>query len=316
MAGFFIVLLAAFLFCFQNVIVRILFAQQNLLGIWEIGGFVSSTLNDSLLLLLLRMICVVPVMALVATRLYAHTWTDMVQLVRLKQYPTLTRSLGCGFLMFLYLVLLYISISLIPTGIALTLFFTYPIFTALLAWRLFGDIPSLLRWGVIFLTLVGTLLTIPYHSHAEAHQTWLGIIMGIASGIAYAGYTVVAQQSFASIHPVPFTWLSFAVTLVLSAISLFIWPPSTMDLPWLPIWIGSLLSALFTFVGHVLNNWGIHLIGASRAAMIGAANPALTAVLAAFTIQENLNGLQIMGIALVTFSVALLNYEKNNYSPS
>ncbi|MEB3310681.1 MAG: DMT family transporter [Snowella sp.] len=316
MAGFFAVLFAAVLFCFHNLIVRILFAPQKLLGVWEIGGFVTPTLNDSLLLLLLRMIWVVPLMALVANRLYAQTWTDLIQLVRLKQHPVLTRSLACGLLMFLYLVLLYISISLIPTGIALTLFFTYPIFTALLAWRLFGDIPTLLRWGVIFLTLLGTLLTIPYHSPAGEHSMWLGIFLGIASGITYAGYTIFAQQALTQIHPVPFTWISFAVTLILSIISLSIWHPSATEFLWLPIGIGSLLSALFTFAGHVLNNWGIRLIGASRAAMIGAANPALTVVLAALTIQENLNGLQVLGVALVTLSVALLNYEKARPSVS
>ena len=185
--------------------------------------------------------------------------------------------------MFFYLVLLYIAISVIPTGIAITLFFTYPIFTALLAWRLFGDKPSLFRWGVIFLTLLGTLLTIPTHPFGN-HSLWLGITMGIASGIAsgiaYAGYTVFAQQTFTILHPVPFTWISFATTLALSAISLLIWQPPTTDLPWLAIGIGSLLSALFTFLGHVLNNLGIHLIGASRAAIIGATNPALTSVLA------------------------------------
>jgi drug/metabolite transporter (DMT)-like permease len=99
------------------------------------------------------------------------------------------------------------------------------------------------------------------------------------------------------------------MTLLLSALSLAIWHPTEGTLPWLPLLIWSLLSALFTFAGHVLNNWGIHLIGASRAAIIGATNPALTAVLAGLTIQETLTGLQLLGIFVVTFSVALLNYE-------
>ena len=89
MPGFSIVLLAAILFCFQNVIVRILFSQQSLLGIWEIGGFVPPTLGHSLLLLLLRMICVVPLMASIADRLYANTWVDIVQLLQPKQHQVL-----------------------------------------------------------------------------------------------------------------------------------------------------------------------------------------------------------------------------------
>lgn len=311
MAGLFIVLLASFSFCFHNVIVRILFTEQDILGLWEVGGYVSPALADSLILLLLRMICVVPMMAALADRLYDNTWKDLGQLVKKENRGVLWRSVGCGVLMFLYLVLLYISISLIPTGIAITIFFTYPIFTALLAWKLFGDIPSFLRWGVISLTLLGTLLTIPYSSEPTTNSAWWGIALAIASGLAYAGYTVFAQQTLPQLHPVPFTWISFVTTLVLATLGLLIWQPVTMELPWLAIWIGSLLSALFTFSGHVLNNWGIHLIGASRAAIVGSTNPALTAVLASLTIQENLNIVQMTGIALVTISIALLNYDKD-----
>ena len=53
-------------------------------------------------------------------------------------YPILGRSLLGGVLMFLYLALLYVSIGLIATGIALTLFFGYPIFTSLFSWIFLG----------------------------------------------------------------------------------------------------------------------------------------------------------------------------------
>ena len=125
--------------------------------------------------------------------------------------------------MFLYLALLYISIGMVPTGVAMTLFFTYPVFTSLFSWRLFGNRPTLLRWGVMGLVVLGSSLTIP-HTHTTTDGNGLiGIITGIASGITYALYTVIAQKSFEKLHPVPFTWLSFATALVLSAVSLLFW---------------------------------------------------------------------------------------------
>lgn len=81
------------------------------------------------------------------------------------------------------------------------------------------------------------------------------------------------------------------------------------QIPWLALWIGGLLSAIVTFAGHLLNNFGISLIGAASTSMIGASNPALTVVLAWLTIQETLNGLQMVGVAIVTLSVALLSRE-------
>jgi drug/metabolite transporter (DMT)-like permease len=60
-----------------------------------------------------------------------------------------------------------------------------------------------------------------------------------------------------------------------------------------------------------MNNFGIRLIGATSASMIGASNPALTVILAWFTIQETLQGLQLLGVVLVTLSVALLSQERS-----
>ena len=315
MIGVAIVLLASFFFCFQNVIVRILFTEQTILGIWQTGGFVPPSLNHSLLLLLLRMVWVMPLMTVIAQRLYPQTWSEIHLLGQPSHRRILKSALGCGFLMFLYLVLLYISISLIPTGIAITLFFTYPVFTALIAWGILGEKPSALRWLVIGLVLVGSVLSTPYSTDTLTLQTAIGVIMGIASGLSYAFYTVFAQQTLRHLHPVPFTWISFGSTLVLSVFSLLIWQIKAANFFWSALIIGSLLSALFTFVGHLLTNWGIQLIGASRTAIIGATNPALTTLLAGVTIHEVLNGVQILGIILVTFSVALLNSDRGR-SPS
>ncbi len=309
MLGFLIVLLASTFFCVQNVVVRVLFNEHELFGVLSTGGFVTPTLQNSFLLMFMRTLVVVPLMAALATKLYTPTWKDLRQLKAIAHRHVLWQSVGCGVLMFLYLAMLYVAIGLIPTGIALTLFFTYPVFTAFFSWRIFGDRPSLFRWAVMVVILVGSALTMPPTEAAESSGRWLGIVMGIASGIAYASYTIVAQKSFEHIHPVPFTWVSFATTLLLSTVSLLIWPMPTAQLAWLPLWMGGLLSAVVTFAGHLINNFGIRLIGATSASMIGATNPALTVVLAWFAIQETLNAQQLAGVIVVTLSVALLSQE-------
>lgn len=311
MLGFLIVLLSSFCFCFQNVIVRVLFNQYPVFGIADIGGFVAPTLQNSFLLMFMRMLLVVPLMALLAPKLYSSTWKEIQQLGSSEQREVLWQSIGAGILMFLYLALLYISIGLIPTGIAMTLFFTYPVFTALFSWRWFGSRPTLLRWSVMGAVLFGSFLTMPHSSTTADSDRFVGIVAGVISGITYALYTVVAQKSFEKLHPVPFTWISFATAMVLSGVCFLGWQMYATPLPWLALWIGGLLSAIVTFAGHLLNNFGIRLIGATTASMIGASNPALTVVLAWLTIQETLNGLQILGVLIVTFSVALLSTERS-----
>lgn len=309
MFGFSIVLLSSVLFCFQNVIVRILFNQQTVFGVFETGGFVTPTLQHSFLLMFMRMLLGVPLLTLVASKLHTAFWQEIEQLGKAEHRILLLQSLSGGILMFLYLALLYVAIGLIPTGIALTLFFTYPIFTALFSWYLFGNRPTLFRWMITFFVLLGSFLTIPLVNSSSGEFNSIGFVMGIASGVTYALYTVVAQKSFETIHPIPFTWISFTTTLFLSGISLLLWNFEMSQLPWLPLWIGGFLSALVTFGGHLLNNLGIRRIGATTASMIGVTNPALTVVLAWLTIQELLSGLQIVGVLIVTFSVALLSME-------
>jgi drug/metabolite transporter (DMT)-like permease len=308
--GFLIVLLSSVFFCFQNVIVRILFHEYSLFGVFQTGGFVTPTLHNSFLLMFMRMLWVVPVMALLSPQLYPATWKEIGQLRTREQRSLLWQSLVCGGLMFSYLALLYISIGLIPTGIALTLFFVYPVFTALFSWRWFGDRPTLFRWGIMGLVFIGSFLTLPPVNSTVDSSHWLGITTGIASGIVYALYTVIAQKSVEILHPVPFTWISFATTLVLSAVSLLFWSGQAAQLDWTPLWIGGLLSAIVTFAGHLMNNIGIRRIGAATASMIGASNPALTVILAWLTIQETLSVWQIAGVAIVTLSVAMLGRER------
>jgi hypothetical protein len=100
--GFLIVLLSSVFFCFHNVIVRVLFNQHAILGLFQTGGFVTPTLQNSFLLMFMRMLLVVPLMAFLAPKLYPATWKDIKQLGNLEQRPLLLQSVGCGVLMFLY----------------------------------------------------------------------------------------------------------------------------------------------------------------------------------------------------------------------
>ncbi|MGF1490929.1 MAG: DMT family transporter [Microcoleaceae cyanobacterium] len=310
MVGFLIVILAACFFCAQNLIVRILFNSSAIFGVFETGGFVTPTLQNSFLLLFMRMAVVVPLMSALNPRLYSRTWQEIGQLKQTEYRPLLLRAIAGGGFMFLYLALLYVSIGLIPTGIALTLFFTYPIFTALFSWKLFGDRPTSFRWIIMGVILLGSFLTIPQGQSVESSINPVGIALGFASGIAHAFYVVNAQKSFETFHPVPFTWINFMVALVLSTLSLLIGWNAVDEINWIPLWMGGLFSALVTFVGHVLNNIGIRQIGATSAAMIGSTNPVLTVIVAWLIIQETLDSSQIAGVVLVTLSVALLSQER------
>ncbi|PSR18439.1 transporter [filamentous cyanobacterium CCP3] len=308
MLGYVLILLATVCFGAQNLITRVLFTPSDLLGMVETGGFVAPTLPNSFLLMFMRMLVGVPLMAVLLPPIYPAMWADLRRLGLASYRRELYLALVGGVLMFSYLALLYVSVGRIAAGIALTLFFTFPVYTALLDWYWFGHRPSASRWAILALILLGSALTIPMTG--AAIESWLGVVFGLASGVVYAFYTVAAQKAFETFHPVPFTGISFAVTLVLSAACLLLWPVELAGLLWPALWMGGLLSAIATLTGHVLNNLGIRVVGATAASMLGAANPALTAVLAWGILQEQLSLVQGLGVLLVTVSVGLLSLTK------
>jgi drug/metabolite transporter (DMT)-like permease len=308
--GILTVLLSAFVLSFHNVTVRVLFSEHLVLGLFLLGGYVKPDLQNSLLLMFMRMLLVVPLMALLAFKLYPSAGKELRDLFRRERTDVLLQALGCGVLMFVYIALLYVGLGLIPTGIAMTLFFTYPVFTALLAWKFFGERPTLFRWLVMVIILGGGVLTIPQSSTAYTSDAiTTGIFASVGSGVVYAFYKVTAQKCLEKFHPVPFTWISFTCTLLFSGISLLFSSPSTTQLDWTPLWIGSIFSGLVSFVGHTFNNVGIRMIGATKASIVGASSPALTVLVAWVTISETLNLIQSLGIGIVTLGITLLSGE-------
>ncbi|MBD2089810.1 DMT family transporter [Microcoleus sp. FACHB-1515] len=310
MLGLLTILLSALLLTFHNLTVRVLYSDRLVLGWVELGGYVQPTLQNSFLLMFLRMLVVVPLMAAIAPKIYPAAQQDFKDLVTGDRQSALIASAGCGVLMFVYIAMLYIAIGSIPTGIALTLFFTYPVFTALFSWRWLGDRLTQFRWLVMAIILVGCALTVPPSEAASNSGVAIGIATSLGAGVIYALYTVAAQRCFAQIHPVPFTWISFAITLILSGLSLLIMPFPTVELAWTPLWIGSIFSGLTSFAGHSLNNIGIRMVGATATAMIGSSSPALTALMAWATIDESIDTIQAIGIGIVTLGIALLSSEK------
>lgn len=311
MLGILTVLFGALTLGLHNIIVRILFSEQMVLGLLPVGGYVAPTLQNSFLLMFMRMLTAVPLMALLSAKLYPNASKELRQLLQPESRSVLRQALICGVLMFVNIAGLYIAIGSIPTGIALTLFGTYPVMTALLSWRFFGDRPTLFRWGVILVILLGTFLTIPQSSPiSDSYMIAIGVFASIGSGVIYAFYSIIAQKSFEKLHPVPFTWISFAMTLLLSGISLLFYPIADLQLDWTPLWLGGLFSGLFSFAGHAMNNLGIRIVGATAAAIIGSSGPAITALIAWIIIHETLDLVQVIGIGIVTLGIALLSGER------
>ncbi|MDH6064575.1 EamA family transporter [Umezakia ovalisporum] len=325
--GFLLVVLSTVVSSLYNIVVKwIFYKPYDNFGVLEIQGIISPTLGNVLLILMLRLLVVVPLMLLLAPMMHPQVWEDMQNLLatsrgnhtansNLKQQKTLQLSLASGCFLFLSQVLIYLAIGQLATGIAIALFFVYPMIGGLLSWLLFGDRPQGFHSATLAAIFCGGLLVLGSSPNLGLANFSMGSSIAILAGVAFACYVILTRICGSQLHPVSLTLINFTTMLVLSFICLMVPLPSNLSLALqqsnlLELILSAFILGVLTLVGYVFNNVGIRKLGAFRAAIIGGGVPILTVVFAGLILQETLTIMQIMGVLFVTFGVAAYSFEK------
>jgi drug/metabolite transporter (DMT)-like permease len=92
-------------------------------------------------------------------------------------------------------ILLYF-VAIRETGVAVATFFLFvqPVWIALLAPRVLGSATEGVVYGAIGLALAGlAVILVPALSGDGVHASALGLLAGLASGLSYAGFTLVTK---------------------------------------------------------------------------------------------------------------------------
>ncbi|MEH2162205.1 MAG: EamA family transporter [Nostoc sp.] len=333
--GFLLIVSSAVISSLYNIAIKVIFHQgSQIFGVLDVERLLPPTLGNTLLILTLRFMVVVPLMVLLSPILHPTLWQDLENLAAsVRGNPTATNkatkrilllSVVSGCFLFLSQVLIYIAIAQVTTGMAIALFFIYPMVSGLLSWFLFRDRPSTFRFAAIAAICCGELLVLGGSPNTSMGNPSLGSSTAILSGIAFAAYIILTRVCASKLHPVTFTLINFATMLLLSFICLMLPLPSNWNLivfdssKMLELVLSAFILGVLTLAGYLLNNVGISKLGASRSAIIGGSIPVLTVIFAGLIIQENLDIVQIMGVLLVTFGAAAFSLEtmRNQAKPS
>ncbi|MBF2065079.1 MAG: EamA family transporter [Calothrix sp. C42_A2020_038] len=330
--GFILVVLSVVASALYNVSIRAMFfPKSQIFGVFDLTQLIAPTLGNCLLILMLRMLVVVPLMLVLAPIMHQGIWNDLKSLVDSlasrtpRQNVTSSRAVTkgvfvltviSGLFLFLSQVLIYLAIGQVATGVAISLFFIYPVLSGFLTWLLFKSdrtSPTLSRVSAIACICFGELLVLG--SNTNNPNISFGSTAAIASGITFAIYIVLTRICAARLHPVSFTLLNFTTMLVLSFIALMIPLPTSLGVQvntnnLLELILSAFILGVLTLFGYVLNNLGIRKFGATRSALIGSCVPALTVIFAGLIIQESLELIQVMGVLVVTIGVSAVNLEK------
>jgi drug/metabolite transporter (DMT)-like permease len=315
--GLLLVLLSTLALSLHNVFVRVIGTSSNLLGLFQVGGYIKLGLGNSLLILWLRMLIVLPLMVPVSMLLYPAVWRDIKQFMTDRDRKPLWNVMLSGASLFLSQILIYIAIGQIGPSVAVTILFMYPLVTVPLAWFLFRDRPTVLRWVVMGIISLGIVLTALPSIPKTGVTSAAGVFTAIAAGIAFAFYLIFMQLGFKKLHPVPVSLIQFTTIWLLSSVVLIL--PLEMMLP--PdqqvqvaqpsgFLAGGLLLGILTLVGYLANNFGVRFMGAARASIVASSGPVITALLAFLLIASPLLPVQWLGILLVTAGVTALSFER------
>ncbi|MEG4243113.1 EamA family transporter [Microcoleus sp. MON2_D6] len=319
--GLVLALSSAVVLSLFNVCLRILIKSKNprmVFGLFEFPGVVTPGFGNSLLILLMRLIVVMALMPILATFLYPSVWKDIRRLFQSGDRALWSKVLGSAFFLFLSQVLIYLAIGNIPAGIAITIFFIYPIVTVLGSWILFGSRPSKVGFFAIVGITAGLILA-GWPSFAApapgGGNVGVGVTAALASGITFAGYVLLTQMAAGKLHPIPFSLVNFGAIFVFSSLSLWVplsdnFAPKIDPNVWPGLIVGGVVLGVLTLFSYLLNNFAIRFAGAALASVIGTLGPAMTALFGFLIINEKLQPVAILGMAVVTLSVAAMSVER------
>lgn len=209
------------------------------------------------------------------------------------------------------------SVQFNGAAIATVLAFSSPAMTAALAHFIFKEQINRVKVSSIVISLLGTVLV----SGAGDPSAWrinpFGIIFGLLTGLFFAFYTLVGKTSSnKSIDP----WTTMLYGFSSAVFFLFLFNLFTNVLLGQPLlgnflWLGTSFSGwailVFLGIGPTVGGYGLYLMSlgylpATIANLIGALEPAFTAIWAYLIFKEQLTIIQLIGSLLVFASVILL----------
>ena len=209
------------------------------------------------------------------------------------------------------------SVEFNGAAVATVLAFSSPAMTAILAHYLLKEEINGIKLGSIALSLAGTVLVSGAADPAAWKVNAAGIAFGLLTGLFFACYNMVGKTSAnRSIDPwttmlYGFSWAVFFLFLFNVMMNTFSRQAPLANFMWLGDSIGGWAILLLLGIGPTIGGYGLYLVSlgylpATVANLIGALEPAFTAVWAYLLFAEQLTAVQLVGSLVVLASVVLL----------
>ncbi|MFN7038129.1 MAG: DMT family transporter [Alphaproteobacteria bacterium] len=199
------------------------------------------------------------------------------------------------------------SIKLISSGLAMVVFYSFPVYVAIFSWIINKEIVTKTSIISIFIMLVGLILIADFNNLTLDHK---GLILALISAILYGIYFFISKKLCRNIDPSLSSFMvclgnafGFILLLVLSKgfnynYSYNVW----FYLIAIAI-IGTILPIVFLFKG-------LKEISELEASILSVSEPVVSLLFGTFLLNERISLIQIIGIILIILSAILIQFGK------
>ncbi len=203
----------------------------------------------------------------------------------------------------LSIISLYAAYEYIPTGLATTLHFIYPLIVVVVSTFIYREKINKFKLAAVMLVTIGIFLFVDLTDKADK----IGVILAVLSGVFYSFYVIYIDHS--GLSGMDYVKLTFYLMIIMS-VGTFIFAAASNSLNFREMngsaWIFSaIISVLITIGAIPLFQAGVRYEGASTAGILSAMEPITTLILGALFLGETMTTSQYFGGALIIFGIIL-----------
>jgi drug/metabolite transporter (DMT)-like permease len=202
-------------------------------------------------------------------------------------------------------ICMFTAFDYLPSGLAMVLFYFYPILVVIFGWVFFRHVPPKIIWPCLAITLLGVALSASKLSGGQAK----GVAIIVFGAFAYAIYSVLAAASM------PKTDLISGLILIFGGAGFSFVVVWLLDPPGLPttmpfvadVWLPALEIGVVGTIGAMgIFFAGMNLIGASKSAVIQTWEVLVAICSGVFFLNQSFSIRQLFGAVLILSGVIVL----------
>ena len=213
-----------------------------------------------------------------------------------------------GVTIFYYLY--FMTIDLMSMAAAVVLLYTAPAFTFVLAYFLLKEPITWKKLLCVGITFMGAFLVVEGYNLEALRLSGPGILVGLAAGLNYAGYTIFCKKAVVKHHPMTVVFYTLLFGCLFMAVLLI---PSGYQVSLTPQtgWAFLYMAIFTTILPHVFYNMGLATVESGRASVVASIEIVFATLLGIFILQEKTTLIQGLGVALVLLAAYLIQEKRS-----